>query len=73
MFYRIEKTNGSTLMRWHSLLLIGTANDPKEMQDIIAASQPQDTVHWSNILFSKSHKVRGRKFFFSASFLQRRM
>jgi len=53
MFYRIEKTNGSTLMRWHSLLLIGTANDPKEMQDIIAASQPQDAVHWSNIIFSK--------------------
>lgn len=44
------KTRGSTSIRWHSLLLMGTAKEPKDMQDTIAAIQPLAACHTSNIV-----------------------
>lgn len=44
------KTRGSTSIRWHSLLLMGTAKEPKETQDTMAAIQPLAACHSSNIV-----------------------
>ena len=51
------KTNGSTWTRFASGLLMGTPNEPKETQLIIAATHAQFSVHESNMMVKMSSEM----------------